>query len=205
METFSALLALCAGNSLVTVVFPAQRPVTRSFDVFFDLRQNKRLRKQSWDWWFETPSRPFCRHCTDYAPMFISNHNANKTVCFQRKLCMPSAWRYNHILAYTFCRNQYCVRERWKEIAGFFTKWVYFPPWLRCALSCLLKKSLCLCILVLCHGLWNCSGPCWDPCPNFHVRSDHPELSASPIFEGGHLPGKAIVKCYFNTALHAYE
>ena len=37
-----------------------QRPVTRSFDVFFDLRLNKRLRKQSWGWWFETPSRPSC-------------------------------------------------------------------------------------------------------------------------------------------------
>ena len=37
METFSALLALCVGNSLVTGEFPAQRPVTRSFDVLFDL------------------------------------------------------------------------------------------------------------------------------------------------------------------------
>ena len=36
--------------------FPAQRPVTRSFDVFFDLRLNKRLSKQPWGWWFETPS-----------------------------------------------------------------------------------------------------------------------------------------------------
>ena len=53
MEIFSALLALCAGNSPVTGEFPAQRPVTRSFDVFFDLRQNKRLSKQSWGWWFE--------------------------------------------------------------------------------------------------------------------------------------------------------
>ena len=35
METFSALLALCAGNSPVSGEFPAQRPVTRSFDVFF--------------------------------------------------------------------------------------------------------------------------------------------------------------------------
>ena len=34
--------------------FPTQRPVTRSFDVFFDLRLNKRLSKQSWRWWFET-------------------------------------------------------------------------------------------------------------------------------------------------------
>ena len=45
METFSALLALCAGNSLVTGEFPAQRPVTRSFGVFFDLRLYKRLSK----------------------------------------------------------------------------------------------------------------------------------------------------------------
>ena len=38
METFSALLALCAGNSLVTGEFPSQTPVTWSFDVSFDLR-----------------------------------------------------------------------------------------------------------------------------------------------------------------------
>ena len=43
METFSALPAICAGNSPVTGEFPAQRPVTRSFDVFFDLRLNKQL------------------------------------------------------------------------------------------------------------------------------------------------------------------
>ena len=41
MEIFSALLAMCAGNSPVTGEFPAQRPVTQSFDVFFDLRLNK--------------------------------------------------------------------------------------------------------------------------------------------------------------------
>ena len=35
MKTFCALLALCAGNSPVTGEFPTQRPVTRSFDVFF--------------------------------------------------------------------------------------------------------------------------------------------------------------------------
>ena len=63
METFSALLALCAGNSPVPGEFPTQRPVTRSFGVFFDLRQNKRLSKQSWGWWFETLSRPLWRHC----------------------------------------------------------------------------------------------------------------------------------------------
>ena len=58
METFSALLAICA----VTGEFPSQRPVTRRFDVSFDLRPNERLSKQSWGWWVETPSRPLWRH-----------------------------------------------------------------------------------------------------------------------------------------------
>ena len=63
METFSALLAICAGNSPVPGDFPAQRPVRRSFDVFFDLRLNKRLSKQLWGLWFETLSRSLWRHC----------------------------------------------------------------------------------------------------------------------------------------------
>ena len=52
METFSVLLAICAGNSPIPGEFPAQRPVKRNFDVFFDLRPNKLLSKQSWGWWF---------------------------------------------------------------------------------------------------------------------------------------------------------
>ena len=43
MEAFSALLSFCAGNSPVTGEFPTQRPVTQSFDAFFDLRLNKQL------------------------------------------------------------------------------------------------------------------------------------------------------------------
>ena len=45
METFSALLAICARNSPVPGELPAQKPVTQSFDVFFDLHPNKRLNK----------------------------------------------------------------------------------------------------------------------------------------------------------------
>ena len=57
MESYSALLVLCVGNSPVTGEFPSQRPVTRNFDVFFDLC----LRKQGW--WLETPSCSLWRHC----------------------------------------------------------------------------------------------------------------------------------------------
>ena len=66
METFPALLAICAGNSPVTGEYPAQRPVTRSFDVLFDLRLNEQFSKQSWGWWFVTPSRRLWRHSNDY-------------------------------------------------------------------------------------------------------------------------------------------
>ena len=61
IETFSALLALCGGNSPVSGEVPSQRPVTRSSD--FYLRLNKRLSKQSWGWWFDTPLRSLWRHC----------------------------------------------------------------------------------------------------------------------------------------------
>ena len=84
METFSALLAICAGNSPVSGEFPAQRPVTPSFDIFFGLRLNKRLSKQWWGWWFETLSCPLWCECNveirtrrglSGAPNHIHSHN----------------------------------------------------------------------------------------------------------------------------------
>ena len=54
--------------------FPTQRPVTRNFDVYFDLRPNKRLSKQLWGWWFETQSRPLWCHRNEnmYSNFIIS-------------------------------------------------------------------------------------------------------------------------------------
>ena len=63
METFSALLDLCGGNSPVTREFASQRPVTLRIDVFFDLCLKKQLSKQSRYRLFETPSRSLWRHC----------------------------------------------------------------------------------------------------------------------------------------------
>ena len=70
IEALSALLALCEGNPPVTGGFPSQRPVTRGFDVSFDLRLNNRLSKQSRRWWFETPSISLWRHCDDISRTF---------------------------------------------------------------------------------------------------------------------------------------
>ena len=73
IETFSALLALCAGNSPTTGGFLSPRPVRRSLDVFFGLRLNIGLRKQSRRRWFERPSHPLLRHCNGWI-------NANRSI-----------------------------------------------------------------------------------------------------------------------------
>ena len=78
MDTLSALLVICAGNSPVPGEFPAQRPVTRSFNVFFDLRLNKRLSKQSWSWWFETLPCPLWRHCNEVSLGDICYYNIRR-------------------------------------------------------------------------------------------------------------------------------
>ena len=75
METFAALLDLCAGNSPVSGEFPSQRPVTRSFDVLFDIGLKKRLSKQLKRRWFETPSRSLWRHrnvAADFQVLFAA-------------------------------------------------------------------------------------------------------------------------------------
>ena len=62
-RNISALLVLCEGNPPVTGGFSKKRPVTRSVDVSFDLRLNKRLSKKSGRRWFDTPLRSLWRHC----------------------------------------------------------------------------------------------------------------------------------------------
>ena len=63
---FSALLALIVGNSPITGEFPSQRPVTWSFDVYFDLCLTKRLSKHSKRWRFETPFHSLWRYCNGF-------------------------------------------------------------------------------------------------------------------------------------------
>ena len=83
METFCTLLAICAGNSPVPGEFPTQKPVTRSFVVFFDLCRNKGLSKQSGGWWFETLSRPLWRHCNVIASVDLDTEGAVASVAMQ--------------------------------------------------------------------------------------------------------------------------
>ena len=98
METFSALLAICAGNSPVSGDFLVQRQVTRSFDAFLDLLPNKRLSKQSRGWWFETQSRPSWRHCNATNALWWSSGDQNikyavkSLSCFELQCQIRSGW-----------------------------------------------------------------------------------------------------------------
>ena len=75
MKSFSALWALCEGNTPATGVFASQRPVTRSSDVLFDLRLNKRLSNQSrWLRWFEMTSRSLWRNCNESHSISLLAH-----------------------------------------------------------------------------------------------------------------------------------
>ena len=76
METFSPLLAFSVWNSSVTGEFTTQRPATRCFDVFFDLRLNLQVSKQWRSRWFETPSRSLWRHCNVFLGLWTgARHN----------------------------------------------------------------------------------------------------------------------------------
>ena len=78
------------GNSSVNGGFPAQRPVTRNLDVFFDLCLNKWLSKQPRGFWFEMPSWSLWCHCNVSPiyglPGFLDVHRSSLLVCIMNTL-----------------------------------------------------------------------------------------------------------------------
>ena len=106
VETFSASLSFCAKISPVTGEFPAQRPVKRGFDVFFDLGLHQQLSKQCRCQWFGTPWYSLWRHRQCYAPMsfgwlifqmWLNNFSARRTHTvrwMQRKILVSIFWKY---------------------------------------------------------------------------------------------------------------
>ena len=120
METFPALLNFCAGNSPVTGEFPSQRPVTPSFDIFFDLRLNKQLSKQWMRRWLGTLSRSFWRHCNVYAAGIhyapISNYisfNPLYILWDILELCSVKTW----FQTYSIIFERHVIQNRCKELS----------------------------------------------------------------------------------------
>ena len=102
MEILSALLALCVGNS------PGTGPVTRNFDVFFDLRLNKRLSKQSWGWWFETPLRSLWRHCNVLPVLCLTRCPLFQSYRFLKNCVLLLVC--SKLLFVTRCLSLFCVQ-----------------------------------------------------------------------------------------------
>ena len=126
METFSALLAICAGNSPVNGEFPTQRPVTRSFEVFFDLRLNKRLSEHSWGWWFETPLGPLWRHCNEIdhiSPPGTPDINTQK---------QQAQWNDRHVLWDILCWYTFGIITRFPYGQDIIIKVKLHPENARC-------------------------------------------------------------------------
>ena len=98
METFSMLLAICAGNSLDPGEFPAKRPVTWSFDVFFVCTWING--KQSWGWWFEMPLHPLWHH--SYGPIEKQNLMHHSKSRYKQR-SHPEIMKTSHI--YHFYRS----------------------------------------------------------------------------------------------------
>ena len=130
-KTGSFMMTSSNGNIFrVTGEFPAQRPVTRSFDVFFDPRLNNRLGKQSWGWWFETPSHPYdvivmlpnCHIDTvtwgnqgtfDRIYYCVTLHSAPARIGHWRGIkTLANAWKWLEFCRWHFC----CWLDHWEQI-----------------------------------------------------------------------------------------
>ena len=106
--------------------FPTQRPVTRSFDVFFDLYLNKRLSKQPWGWWFQTPLWSLWRQCNVFKYIHIMQYTWG--TFYQHGLTSIPVWISNHVPNKVWCEITYpfpnfndCAVEVWEWISNLIS------------------------------------------------------------------------------------
>ena len=127
--------------------FPTQRPVTWRFDVFFDLRLNKRLSKQPWGWWFETLSWSLWRHCN--ARMFPRHCLNCHTNCYRAN------WLFRHH-AWWFLLLTFWKLNHFEETLTIFTfslvSWLWDGVVHRNMSS--LKARACFCLYRQYHCCW---------------------------------------------------
>ena len=102
--------------------FPAKRPVTRSFDVFFDLRLNKQLSKQSWGWWFEMLLHPLWRHC-NVISVIIWNNDSNSSLVNADSLGLWAPSQYPKRRLFVRSRKVSKPREWYFKLSYRFEIW----------------------------------------------------------------------------------
>ena len=137
METFSALLAICAGNSPVIGEFPAQRPVTRSFDVFFDLRLNN-------GWVNNREARDLRRYRAHYDVTVMWSERKGTWMVV---LAIATRWiipyKAHLFRSKLFTPISTTVQHDFKYLSGSSTR-RYAMHWAFCILQC-----ACVCVWVL--------------------------------------------------------
>ena len=92
MKTFSALLALCAGNSPVPVNSPHKCQWRWALIFSFDLRLNKRLSKQPRGWWFETPPWSLWRQCNEPETSPTRCNSETQLTYYQKRRRLKLSW-----------------------------------------------------------------------------------------------------------------
>ena len=125
---------------------PNKWPVTRSCDVSFDLRLNKRLNKQSWGWWFETLSCPLWRHCNvSLLCKIVCRHGTYNMfvryfMCLRLNLFFRFSWcilwkcfyfYHTTIIKSEICIIRHCLALRKEDMvcAVCLTMLLYWYPW----------------------------------------------------------------------------
>ena len=134
-ENIFRVTGLLCGEFTGPGEFSTQRPVTRSFDVLFDLHLNKQMSKQSRGWWFETPSGSLWRQCNEW---WVSIDSANGFIPLGNK---PLAHYLRQCLARTMPPHG-VTRPQW-------VSWLWFPCH-RVTLV-MIKKLDCLNMNILCN------------------------------------------------------
>ena len=133
METFPRYWPFVRGNHWSPVHFPHK---ASDADVFFDLRMNKRLFKQSRLHWFETPSCSLWRYCneeiyhrcTTLLPEKYSGWNTHA------ETELPTYIRYSkaYLMILTYWRFSFNPRNVWRNdmetLSAFLASCEWKPP-----------------------------------------------------------------------------
>ena len=155
--------------------FPTQRLVTRSFDVYFGLRLNKWLSKQSWDWRFETPSRPLWRHRNDKHVWDMWLSIRRKMLCLNdRQLAWKSKQKHfqfsnldsvsRTILQTRQCFRQISTMQQFATKSGHMCTHVhnyvhsYVPNWFTKLFFMVQAADV---VIVLRRLIWKCTMSWW--------------------------------------------
>ena len=113
-KIFRVITGPLCGEFTGPVEFLAQRPVTRSFDVFIDLHPNKRLNKQPWGWWFGTQSWSLWRQCNGRSVSALGSPwipiNGSKVYFERTRLAIYFRWYF------PFCSVVCMLLSDWSKL-----------------------------------------------------------------------------------------